>query len=106
MSGEVGMPDTGVQAAVAGRMRSVPEEIQTQAGELAARHVGMRIYIKRAESGDVLVGRLVSVQHRPSAQAQAGAPMDIYTEVGVRWWPDTYLQVPLHPTEPVTLLHI
>jgi hypothetical protein len=85
-------------------MRSVPEEIQTKAGELTARHVGMRIYIKRAESGDVLVGRLVSVHHRPSAQAQPGVSMDVYTEVGVQWWPETYLQVPLRPTESVTLL--
>lgn len=85
-------------------MRSVPEEIQTEAGELTARHLGKRIYIKRAESGDVLVGQLVSIQHRPVASVQTGAPMDLYTEVGVRWWPDTYLLVPLRPTEPVTLL--
>jgi hypothetical protein len=82
----------------------MPDEIQTKAGELTAAHVGMRIYIKRAESGDVLVGQLVSVQHRPSSQVQAGASMDVYTEVGVRWWPDTYLQVPLRLTEPVILL--
>jgi hypothetical protein len=85
-------------------MRRVPEEIHTEAGELTAGHLGKRIYIKRGDTGDVLVGQLVSVQHRPSARPQAGAPMDVYTELGVRWWPDTYLQVALRPTEPVTLL--
>jgi hypothetical protein len=85
-------------------MRSVPEEIRTEAGELTARHLGKRIYIKRAESGDVLVGQLVSIQHRPAAPVQTGAPVDVFTEVGVRWWPDMYLQVSLRPSEPVTLL--
>jgi hypothetical protein len=57
-----------------GRIALVSEEIQLEAGELTAGHVGMRIYIKRAEAGDLLVGRLISVHHRPAPRCAPVRP--------------------------------
>jgi hypothetical protein len=81
----------------------VQQEHEIDAGHLTARHIGNRIYIKRTDRGEVLAGRLASVEHRLSP-SQPEQQVNIATDVTVLWQPDVFFRITLHPGEPVILI--